>query len=524
MWRNGGPQSGGTGWIWYPVEHPIATGVYYNGYAVRFADLNGDGRAEYLGLGMDHGALQMWYNGCSADEPDPPTLPPATPQDPLHHYGDGRRCRLDVYGRLEDIPLTDMLDSSQAISQVCIIMHSLEMWAKQIRDQLDEYQDIVDNHWDAKFSRYSGWVADMANVTIRDWTSQHGGDWFDCTITERVYCCTACKIVVEPDHPERCRYCVEQGDEGDDECHPDGPGGSDPKHSYRNVSERCPPNYNDRGVGGNGRQSVYWHVQDGKSWEDMAERAEQDVGINATFIVPDTILFHSRTPFEVLGCGHTPWADACIGEDWWYQTPMITHDYSKRDVANPKEFLELAIPAYRKTPQDLDGIAQDLRTNSFRIDGERVDPAEYLWVIAVFASSLNESIVAMREVVRLADEIEEQERKEAIILWLGSIATLLPLIGPYLAPELGLLGRGLLANFLRNVLTAGPVLTNWGLAIYQAVEDPDMIPLLLFNIFIQGGVTVKVNMAQMGFYVRTRDAVIYNTMGGALLWNHKWLY
>jgi hypothetical protein len=65
MYRNGGP--GGSKWIWYPVKKAIASDLGYNGYAVRFADLNGDGRAEYLGLSMASGALQMWVNACSND-------------------------------------------------------------------------------------------------------------------------------------------------------------------------------------------------------------------------------------------------------------------------------------------------------------------------------------------------------------------------------------------------------------------------------------------------------------------------
>lgn len=65
MYRNGGP--GSNKWVWYPVEKPITTSVGYNGYTVRFADLNGDGRAEYLGLTMSSGAMRMWHNGCGGD-------------------------------------------------------------------------------------------------------------------------------------------------------------------------------------------------------------------------------------------------------------------------------------------------------------------------------------------------------------------------------------------------------------------------------------------------------------------------
>ena len=76
MYRNGGPGDG-TKWIWYPTAKPIATGVGYNGRAVRFADLNGDGRAEYIGLSMNGGRLESWNNGCTDEQqpgPNPDTF------------------------------------------------------------------------------------------------------------------------------------------------------------------------------------------------------------------------------------------------------------------------------------------------------------------------------------------------------------------------------------------------------------------------------------------------------------------
>lgn len=65
MYRNGGP--GSFKWIWYPVTEPIAHGVDSNGYVVRFADLTGNGRADYLRLTMGSGAIDMWMNGCSGE-------------------------------------------------------------------------------------------------------------------------------------------------------------------------------------------------------------------------------------------------------------------------------------------------------------------------------------------------------------------------------------------------------------------------------------------------------------------------
>ncbi|MEU1439266.1 FG-GAP-like repeat-containing protein [Streptomyces sp. NPDC005786] len=60
-WINGGPKPGGADWYWTP-QGTIAGGVGAPGRNVRFADLDGDGRADYLQINAD-GSVQAWING-----------------------------------------------------------------------------------------------------------------------------------------------------------------------------------------------------------------------------------------------------------------------------------------------------------------------------------------------------------------------------------------------------------------------------------------------------------------------------
>ncbi|MEU2896254.1 FG-GAP-like repeat-containing protein, partial [Streptomyces sp. NPDC001273] len=60
-WTNGGPKAGGGDWIWRP-QGTIASGVGAAGRNVRFADLNGDGRADYVVINAD-GSVRAWTNG-----------------------------------------------------------------------------------------------------------------------------------------------------------------------------------------------------------------------------------------------------------------------------------------------------------------------------------------------------------------------------------------------------------------------------------------------------------------------------
>ncbi|MGW9396547.1 FG-GAP-like repeat-containing protein [Streptomyces sp. NPDC055642] len=60
-WTNGGPKAGGGDWIW-STQGTIASGVGAAGRNVRFADLNGDGRADYVVINAD-GSVRAWTNG-----------------------------------------------------------------------------------------------------------------------------------------------------------------------------------------------------------------------------------------------------------------------------------------------------------------------------------------------------------------------------------------------------------------------------------------------------------------------------
>ncbi|MFC9797253.1 FG-GAP-like repeat-containing protein [Streptomyces sp. NPDC127584] len=58
--HNAGPGSSG-GWRWNPLGR-IAPGVGAPGSLVRMADINGDSRADYLVMGRDNGSVQAWIN------------------------------------------------------------------------------------------------------------------------------------------------------------------------------------------------------------------------------------------------------------------------------------------------------------------------------------------------------------------------------------------------------------------------------------------------------------------------------
>ncbi|KAJ7205689.1 hypothetical protein B0H12DRAFT_453743 [Mycena haematopus] len=67
LWINGGGPNDGPNAaqvVWHP-QGVIATGVGTSGAGVQFADLNGDGRAEYLDVSYLTSAVNAWLNGCA---------------------------------------------------------------------------------------------------------------------------------------------------------------------------------------------------------------------------------------------------------------------------------------------------------------------------------------------------------------------------------------------------------------------------------------------------------------------------
>ncbi|WP_189162836.1 FG-GAP-like repeat-containing protein, partial [Sphaerisporangium melleum] len=82
-WLNGGPNaSASNGWAWN-FQGEVAPGVGYPADRVRFADINGDGRDDYLILGEADGSLRAWLNaGPSSSSPSGWAWPPAGPVAP----------------------------------------------------------------------------------------------------------------------------------------------------------------------------------------------------------------------------------------------------------------------------------------------------------------------------------------------------------------------------------------------------------------------------------------------------------
>jgi len=67
-WLNGGGKDTGPNAAvitWLRVVDRIAGGTGTDGHGILFADINGDGRADYLDVDPKTSAVNMWLNGCT---------------------------------------------------------------------------------------------------------------------------------------------------------------------------------------------------------------------------------------------------------------------------------------------------------------------------------------------------------------------------------------------------------------------------------------------------------------------------
>lgn len=285
-------------------------------------------------------------------------------------------------------------------------------------------------------------------------------------------------------------------------------------------------------MGGNARQSVYWDLKEGQDFQEVAEAVENATGVTAEFVLQGKFKINwDRSPGFQESCFREPEQDSCKGQDHWYGIPQISPDYGANEVTDPKDMMVQSLPQWKDLPNNIDEIVGRLRANTYRIDGEFVDPVAYPWLVAAPASLLNETLVSMRRIVEIADELAEEDLIEEIIFnAISLVAMALPMAAPYLLPLTVGFRATIIGRFSRNVAvwtyrsaTKAPHLSGIGIAIYESVKDPKMIPLQFIQLMVGGGVLVKVNARQMGRYITMTDSVIYTTMGGALLHNHNWL-
>ena len=145
-------------------------------------------------------------------------------------YGNINDCKVDqTFSRIEDIPKSGPL--------ICRIYYALEILYNYLDEALNSYDTLISNDYNKKFDIYAKDTVAQADDALDDKAENHGNEYFDCEVVEKIVCCSGCANL----HPEQeCLYCADDGEA----CNYDGffPGTME-KAVYEKTPEPCPPDF-----------------------------------------------------------------------------------------------------------------------------------------------------------------------------------------------------------------------------------------------------------------------------------------
>ncbi|KAF9885845.1 hypothetical protein FE257_012317 [Aspergillus nanangensis] len=373
-----------------------------------------------------------------------------------------------AYGNEEDLPDADPLpdcdggdystlealdDDLANIPSNCRFRYTLKTLGTLLDTAMTDYSDILDDGYDDKFDTYASAVADSAPFQVKNFTNNNGDKYFTCTITEPLACCKVCSTYFE-----YCQYCDEA-----DKCEIDvGHGNHYVVLRYANYTEPCPPDMSARGGTGDWSQSVYWKLKASKAqafWADLYD---------ATGIEQKNIEWTNH--FNWTSCNGMS-DEECRGELWDYNFPAPVN-YDKDDVDDPKDVVETALAKLKGLPDQISSILSDLEGGNVLTNMDEIIDSISLPIFMVM-----EAVENMEQVVDIAEDIEEEKRKQILYAFLGAILFLVPVAGEVLGAVTSL------ATIGRIVALAG-VAGNAAFDVYNVVKEGDNDPLAIMSIIL----------------------------------------
>ncbi|KAK4206907.1 hypothetical protein QBC37DRAFT_456949 [Rhypophila decipiens] len=413
---------------------------------------------------------QLGFGGTTDWAVDLQTFTPRNASTRLN-LGDYVHCTNVQYDKIEDIP------ADKSIKAPCYVIYALETTSRFLASGIDRFKSLVNSQgYDRKFNIFAEVQLERAKGALFAFSSQNGSTYFDCTVAEKVYCCTTCRDGLGHSASE-CKHCAPLTTTNKDPvCVFDSPWNAENNFEYRNMSQPCPPDYSQRGLGRD--QSVWWKL-----------KSSAETGVNASFIGRGGWLLPSynneETGYET-SCALNPWSSGCVNKHNWFDTLRVLPNYETEDVPNPKTIISDHLDLWQDTIGDINEIVEELRTGRFRMGEEtgRIDPRYYPLMVIPMMGMLNSSLNLMEEIMDMADEIAEKKRIEFAMMWVEMIRTVLPFFTPWAA--LTLSGRLTFARVIKLGITWTGELSSRAAAVYNIIENPELTPAILFGLMAQG--------------------------------------
>ncbi|KAL2833014.1 hypothetical protein BDW59DRAFT_157153 [Aspergillus cavernicola] len=425
------------------------------GACTYYPDLDGNGRADmHILTDSLANKARTWFSHCGrVDRVGDDGVPPDVDEDDGEYDQedtdgldfDYARCTKS-YEVLEDIP--------DDVESACVSLYVLETMRTMLKNDLQNYTDILDDGYDGKFQMYAEVVADQSPGFVHDFLMTNGSQYFNCKAHELVLFCPTCADRMQEIAPyTRCRYCTADQD----------------GQAYINVTEPCPPDMSEAGALTKEQMTYWWTFKNQGVEAEFYEGLFTDTGIMEDQIV---ISDYMKRPYTQWCVEH----GTCWQSGWDFDVPVLDPYFGVDDVANPKNTIAGYLSKLSDLQHGLDNAINDIRIGVRRSwSGEDMVDA-----LSSAVLSIHQALESMAEVVDAAEEIEEERKKEMILLFLSAFLILIPIGGEILSAISGMAAIG------RIVAMAGEGALV-GLDIYTVVEDPSSAPFIIFGYILHVG-------------------------------------
>ncbi|KAH6605499.1 hypothetical protein Trco_004652 [Trichoderma cornu-damae] len=402
-----------------------------------------------------------------------------------------------TYNTLDDVA------NDANIPSVCVNYYTIQVLKKMYEQAMVDYQTILKDDYSDKFNTYSHAVADHVDESMRDFIFQNGNKYFTCEVGELSVCCDNCNT-----YPGSCPYCFKGTctqtctDDGAGICvkkrdllarspMPEDEFSGASLHPLRSIpntlrvrttepiikwvraAEPCPPDYSKHGYGyipdtGITDSSVWWTlVQTDNFYADLLDntgvpKEKTKIAQTSTRVENCTPGHGTPKPDDTDSCGY-------LGYD--YNIPVPDH-YTASDVANPQDIVAQAQSASGGLGQAIQDALDTIDALSYGCADEDLVDAIGLPIFMI-----QEAVYQMSQVVKVADEITEAQRKALILAFVGAILFLLPVIGE----ALGSVAE--LADIAAIVSAIGEI-GNVAFDVYSIVDDPKNSLFSIFSLIL----------------------------------------
>ncbi|ATY61851.1 Glycoside catalytic core [Cordyceps militaris] len=376
-----------------------------------------------------------------------------------------------TYASLEDIE-----KDRDSIPLHCRDEYTLVALSFILKDSISKHDELIQDHYDHNFGVYAEAVANGAQNTVKDFMDKNASEFFTCQVTEVVDSCKHCwdswiRKGNNRDKTRLCRYCEDYvcGStvlpmicwEMNVPC-------PDPLHQFlfREKDFACPPDFSERSDEPDKdnliRSSTRWTLKEGKS-DAFYAALLAGTDVSSDKIVWEDVRWHDADGPPSYHA-HEP-----MYMDFNFPNPKY---YKKEDVMNPKEVINKGREKLNSIMPTIDDVLGLVQQNKYAgLVGDLVD------ALSVPIAMAQQSVANMQRANDIGQNINDEQKKNFIILFLTAILFFIPFVGEIAGTI------GVLAGVARIITVVGE-LRAVGLDIYSLVDskgnDPFAIAGILF--------------------------------------------